>query len=285
MNKNVATVIVTHNRLNDLKKCINSVRQQSIQCHDIIVVNNGSTDGTKEFLDTQSDLIVINQDNLGGSGGFYSGQKYMFDNGYEWLWMMDDDGITDINQLKNLLDYYQTSGRKFLNALVASVENPRMMAFYKDKEIAEYQSSEIWEGDIHPFNGTFIHRSIIEKVGFIKKEMFIWGDEQEYKLRIKKAGYIPTTVTNAVHYHPSEKGIWAIVWPGWINDKVLTKPKKLSKYYYRNLGYLNKTYLRTYPRLCKDVRHYMLYFLRTFQLGELCKFIYYYNKGINNNYR
>lgn len=284
MNKNVATVIVTHNRLNDLKKCINSVRQQSIQCHDIIVVNNGSTDGTKEYLDTQSDLIVINQDNLGGSGGFYSGQKYMFDNGYEWLWMMDDDGITDINQLKNLLDYYQTSGRKFLNALVASVENPRMMAFYKDKEIAEYQSSEIWEGDIHPFNGTFIHRSIIEKVGFIKKEMFIWGDEQEYKLRIKKAGYIPTTVTHAVHYHPKEKGIWAIVWPGWINEKILTKPQKLSKYYYRNLGYINKTYLRTYPRLCKDVRHYMLYFLRTFQLGELFKFLYFYNKGINNNY-
>ncbi|MBP5547906.1 MAG: glycosyltransferase [Bacteroidales bacterium] len=285
MEKKVAAVIVTHNRLSDLKLCINSVKEQSIQSLDIIVVNNGSTDGTKEYLEGLSDVITINQDNLGGAGGFYSGQKYMYDNGYEWIWMMDDDGIADKNQLKTLLNYSKKSGRLFLNALVASINDPTMMAFYKGHPIAYYQAYEIWEGDIHPFNGTLIHRTVIEQVGFIKKEMFIWGDEKEYKLRIKKAGYTPTTVTNAIHYHPEEKGIWKTVWPGWINKKILTKPKQLSKYYYRNLGYINKTYLRAYPRLCKDVRHYSLFFVRTLHFGELLKFLYYYNKGVNNNYK
>lgn len=285
MNKKVAAIIVTYNRLTDLKKCIASLKNQSIQCHDIIVVNNGSTDGTKEYLDSLTYIVSIHQDNRGGAGGFYTGQKYMYENGYEWLWMMDDDGIAHPDQLITLLEYAKKSGRLFLNALVASREEPSMMAFTLNSPIIKMQKSEVWETDIHAFNGTFIHRSIIEKVGFIKKEMFIWGDEQEYKLRIKAAGFIPTTVTHAIHYHPKEKGVWDIVWPGWINYKILTKPKKLSKYYYRNLGYLNKTYLRQYPRFCKDVRHYTLYFIRKFQIAELFKFIFYYNKGVNNNYK
>ena len=75
----VACVVVTYNRLGCLKQCLNALRNQSCQQFDIIVVNNGSTDGTKEFLDSQKDIIVIHQQNLGGAGGFYAGMKYMME--------------------------------------------------------------------------------------------------------------------------------------------------------------------------------------------------------------
>ena len=41
-------LIVTYNRLSDLKICVETVRKQTYKYFNILVVNNGSTDGTKE---------------------------------------------------------------------------------------------------------------------------------------------------------------------------------------------------------------------------------------------
>lgn len=46
----IAAVVVTYNRLDLLKECINSIRQQTRKLDEIIVVNNSSTDGTLEWL-------------------------------------------------------------------------------------------------------------------------------------------------------------------------------------------------------------------------------------------
>ena len=75
-------VVVTFNRLNDLKVCIDALRNQTYKQLDILVVNNGSTDGTKEWLAQQNDVNVINQGNLGGAGGFYAGMEYMMSHDY-----------------------------------------------------------------------------------------------------------------------------------------------------------------------------------------------------------
>ena len=95
MMKKVLAIIVTYNRLDCLKECLASLNSQTCQDFDILVINNGSTDGTKEYLDSKENLLKIHQNNLGGAGGFYAGMKYMYDNGYEWLWMMDDDGLPE----------------------------------------------------------------------------------------------------------------------------------------------------------------------------------------------
>jgi GT2 family glycosyltransferase len=47
--KDITAVVVTYNRKELLIRCINSLRKQTVRLNDIIVVNNGSTDGTKEW--------------------------------------------------------------------------------------------------------------------------------------------------------------------------------------------------------------------------------------------
>ena len=130
----VLAVVVTFNRLDELKVCVAALKSQSYESLNILVVNNGSTDGTKEWLTQQSNVIVINQENLGGAGGFYTGMKYMYDNGYEWLVMMDDDGIPDKNEIKNLIQSYDkvvsAVGKEvILNALVADKDDKDYTAF------------------------------------------------------------------------------------------------------------------------------------------------------------
>ena len=99
---NIIAVVVTFNRLHLLQKNIACLRQNK-SLNEILVVNNGSTDGTLEWLDTQKDLWVIHQANVGGSGGFYVGIQEAYNRGADWIWCMDDDVFPRADCLANLL--------------------------------------------------------------------------------------------------------------------------------------------------------------------------------------
>lgn len=286
MENKILCIVVTYNRLNCLKDCIEALKNQTYKAFDILVVNNGSTDGTKDFLEVQKGIIVINQPNVGGAGGFYSGMKYGYDHNYDWLWLMDDDGLPDSQQLKSLLDFKHMSW--YLNALVICKDDHSKFAFPphdKSLTISKMKTKPFVMNFCHPFNGTFFKRDLIQKIGLIKKEMFIWGDEKEYTARAVKAGIVPITITSAIHFHPREKAVKVYPIPFWHNPRteVLLKPQKLSKYYYRNLGYIDSTY-RTRLKSLKLVLTHTIYFLRTFNISELKKFYKYYFAGRKNNY-
>ena len=82
----IIAVVVTYNRRELLKRNIHSLRQQDSPLSAIVVVNNGSTDGTAEWLAEQHDLKVVSQENVGGSGGFYTGIREAYDMGADWIW-------------------------------------------------------------------------------------------------------------------------------------------------------------------------------------------------------
>lgn len=280
----ISAVIVTYNRLADLKKCIEAVQSQTIGC-DIIVVNNGSTDGTSDYLKSLSGIELIEQGNLGGAGGFFSGTKYAYDKGYDWVWLMDDDGIPENTQLEVLFRVSTINNLKVANALVVNKEDHSRFAFGKQELLTTVDlSNDFISEPLSPFNGTFIHREVMAKVGFIKKEMFIWGDEQEYMARIRKGGYTPYTITKAIHYHPREKGVKLYALPALKIGQVMEKPIKLSHYYYRNLGYLCWNY-RGIKVTIKNFCYYNIFLLRKFRFRELSKFNNYYFKGILNDYK
>ena len=87
----IVAVVVTYNRKELLKKVIASLRNQTIKVNGIIVVDNGTTDGTREWLGSEQGLSVIHQDNVGGAGGFYRGIQEAMHTTAEWIWCMDDD--------------------------------------------------------------------------------------------------------------------------------------------------------------------------------------------------
>lgn len=294
MGKSTLALIVTYNRLSDLKICVEAVRMQTCKDFDILVVNNGSIDGTKEWLAQQADIITINQNNLGGAGGFYAGMKYMYDCGYEWLVMMDDDGIPDKNEFVELISAHQEvsvqEGKEvILNALVADKDNKDYTAFLwargseRTNKILELQS-EVFFNDIHPFNGTLVKRTVIQKIGMIKKEMFIWGDEKEYMARAIHNGIGLYTIPTAIHYHPKEKGKKENVIPFVSKFQILVKPKKMSHYYYRNEGFVYNTYPEKKKNMIAFCTAQVVYNITHFRFLELAKFIKYFRKGMHNEY-
>lgn len=288
-NNKILCVIVTHNRLACLKECLLALSHQSFQKFDILVVNNGSTDGTEQYLQEHPlNCIVINQDNVGGAGGFFAGMKYMLENSYDYIWMMDDDGIPDQRQLEMLVKYKNVSW--YLNALVLNKDNQHELAFplQNSNQTCEdmIKGMDVIIDFVHPFNGTFLNAQLIKKIGLIKREMFIWGDEKEYTMRaIKVANVVPTTITSAIHYHPKEKGIKENVFPFGLfsKDKIIVKPTHLSKFYYRNLGYIDATY-HSWIKSTKWIVCHLIYFIRKRKFDELKKYLICYFSGRNNKF-
>ena len=97
----IAAIVVTFNRFELLKKTLERLRAIT-RVDKIIVINNGSTDGTTEWLRLQTDLHVVHQENVGGSGGFYTGIRLAHEEGFDWLWCMDDDVFPEDECLEKL---------------------------------------------------------------------------------------------------------------------------------------------------------------------------------------
>lgn len=196
--KLICAAIVTYNRFDYLRDAINSLKKQDYPC-DMLVVNNGSTDGTEEFLRDRKDLTIINQDNVGGAGGFNTALKYIAENGYELAWIMDDDIIADDNCLSQMVKQYEQieNEGEHIGFLCSKVVSPdgksvNMPTIDNRPNSTGYSSynDRLQDGLLRVLSATFVSLLIPTKniflVGLPYKEFFIWGDDTEYTLRLSE---------------------------------------------------------------------------------------------------
>ena len=99
----ITAVVVTYNRLELLKKVIDALKGQSRSLDKILLINNGSSDGTGEWLDQQIGITVVHQENVGGAGGFARGIEEAYNDNADWIWTMDDDVMPASDCLEKLL--------------------------------------------------------------------------------------------------------------------------------------------------------------------------------------
>ena len=71
-----------------------------------IIVDNGSTDGTLDRAFPEWATIIRNPENVGVSGSIRNGITYAFENGFDWIWILDADSTADPEALATLLDLY-----------------------------------------------------------------------------------------------------------------------------------------------------------------------------------
>ena len=200
----VIAVVVTYNRQQLLSECIAALQAQTRKIDKILVVNNGSTDNTASWLKEQGNIESLNQTNLGSAGGFYTAIKMGYDLGYTWIWMMDDDGYPKNDALALLLqeDDKELSLR---NCAIINKDDKKSFVWRTKKyKTLDEVHTKIIKDVAHPFNGTLLHRKIVERVGLPDPRLFLWGDETDYYYRIIRKNAIPFyTVKQSIHYHPA----------------------------------------------------------------------------------
>ncbi|MDN6899960.1 glycosyltransferase [Oenococcus sicerae] len=211
-----ANLIVTFNRKEKLVKAINFILDQDVAPKYIVVVDNNSSDGTNEYL--QSEGLLANKkikyfkldENIGGSGGFEYALEQAKKLNVDWIAFGDDDA------------YYQPG---FFHAIAqASQNNPDVKAFtgtvklndgrtdithrihIKDWGMLRYSHiplsayAEDFPIDMFTFVGSVVNKEILSKIGEINAKYFIWMDDLEFSVRVREQTNI-INVVNAVVIH------------------------------------------------------------------------------------
>ena len=193
-----SVVIVTYNRLNLLKECLQCVDQQTLKVTEIVLINNCSTDGTAEFLEDYAKNhnyvnFITTEKNLGGSGGFELGIRSVSDN-CDYVLLIDDDAMLDKDffaeiekNMENGVEAYSGTIRtdgKIDTSHRRRLKNPILMIKEDVSEI-EYEQPFFYY-QLASFCGLLVSKKIIDKIGFPKGEYFIWYDDTEYSMRISQ---------------------------------------------------------------------------------------------------
>ena len=212
ISQDIGVVIVTYNRIEKLKVALSAYEKQSCGPKYIIVVNNNSDDGTKDYLDNwKKKLEIYNKhvvhldENTGASGGFYEGLQKAEGLDADWIWVADDDAYPNAdaleianNQLKNRnIDFNGVSAMcgAVINNGNIDVDHRRRILYNglqikeQNVDLVEYEK-DFFELTLFSYVGVIINKTCLKKVGLTKREYFIYYDDTEHSMRLSKIGKI-----------------------------------------------------------------------------------------------
>lgn len=237
-NNKIAAVVVTYNRKEMLKECIQALLKQSFSQFDILIIDNCSSDGTdkivEEFMTSGRVKYKNTKKNLGGAGGFQYGVREALKGKYDYLWLMDDDSIPTTDALKALVEEAQKlPSFGFLSSKVlwkdrslCKMNIPKVTLNHKLNNF-----DEMHQIIMATFVSFFVSAKTVREVGLPIKEFFIWADDLEYSRRISlkyKSYFVPSSVI--IHKCKSNNG------SNIVTDSIDRLPR--YKYAYRNEVYV-----------------------------------------------
>lgn len=212
----LGAVIVTFNRLEKLKMTVQKSLAQSLDV--ILIINNKSTDGTQEWLDsiksTDARLHIFHlPKNVGGAGGFEFGFKEIRDrHNLDWLVCYDDDaypcpGTIDAFRTLKLAPDLGAVSAAVLDAdgNIAEMNRPSLNPFsslrffiktlFKGRsgfhlpDEVFFKESELYI-DVSSFVGLFLRTDLLKtELGLPRGELFIYADDVLYTLKLRQLGY------------------------------------------------------------------------------------------------
>ena len=208
-------VLVTYNRLDNLKIALQHYESQTNKNFTLVIVDNNSTDGTKQYLEAwkqtasefQKDVIFL-PSNSGGSGGFYTGEKYAMGLKPDWLFVADDDAYPSVDLFERFYNFITEdalSGN--MSAICSTVYKPNgtdidiyhrswftKQSFYKfkivDAPLSLYENKDYFDIGSFSYVGTFLNYHVLLKAGLCNPKLFIFFDDSDHALRMRMYGRI-----------------------------------------------------------------------------------------------
>ena len=250
--KNIcADVVVTFNRKALLAENIAALLSQTFSSHDVLIIDNASTDGTPETVSSFSDERIRYYNtgsNLGGAGGFAYGIKKAIEEGYRYAWIMDDDAIPEKCALQSLISNAERIENDFSfiasHVLWTDGSVSIMNAPPSEPDTSGYACDGFRAIRTCSFVGCFINLDKARQTALPISEFFIYGDDVEYTSRLRTiAPAFEDLGSIIIHKSPSNSGI----------DIARDEEKRIGRYYYqsRNEMYTAQQHKRVFQQLFK----------------------------------
>jgi GT2 family glycosyltransferase len=236
---------------------LDAVGRQTRPVEDILLVDNGSTDGTAELAYPPCVTVIRHAANLGTSGAVKTGLEYALARSYDWLWVLDADSVPRPDALELLARFVEEDGQnlgavctshnllalgQMLRGRVLTPGGPRLPRLSRNHKTVECDSI-IW-------SGALINVAVVGKVGLPRAgKTGCWEDlaldygDIEYAYRINRAGYRIIVHCDSIIDHPVGRGLHGRIL-GW--DFYSTNHPAFRRYlYFRNLVFF---WLKLYHR-------------------------------------
>lgn len=199
----VAVIIVNWNNYRDTARCLVSLEELDYPEYEIILVDNGSSDGSgKEIAREFPEIRLIKaRENRGFAAGNNLALKIVLDQGYDFVLLLNND--TEIINPGFLWDLVGEAGSSRVGAVAPQVQLPDgtiqdtilpypRLGVTIWNSLGFYHSRLNKKQDVDSLSGccVLVKTRAVKEAGLLDENFFMYGEETEWFFRIRKAGWI-----------------------------------------------------------------------------------------------
>jgi GT2 family glycosyltransferase len=213
----IISVILNTNRRQDTLECLDSLTRSTYDNHQVIVLDNASSDGSVEAIRRvfpEVQVIELTQ-NLGYAGNNNVGIEAAIKQGADWVFVLNEDTILAPNCLTNLVAVGESDEQiGIVGPMVYHRDEPDVIQSAGGLLGPDWQSTHIAKNEVdrgqftapHPVEwisgcGIMVKRPVIEQVGLIDERYFYYWEETEWCLRAGRSGWRVMHVPDAKLWH------------------------------------------------------------------------------------
>jgi len=219
MSARVSIVVLNWNNAPDTIECLESVRRLDYPNYGVLVVDNGSTDGSVDRIRTKHPEVEIIEtgQNMGYAGGNNAGIRRALVRGVEYICILNNDVAVAPDFLTPLLAALEERGdADVATPLLAEMANPdRIWALgaavdrrtgtvtrlHAGRHVHDWQVNESLEIDVASGAAMLVKRQVFERVGLLDEAFYLYYEETDWCLRVRRAGYRILAVPTSVVWH------------------------------------------------------------------------------------
>ena len=215
----VFIIVLNWNGKEVLEECLQSIEKLDYPNYEVIVVDNGSTDGSQDMVKNKFsyDHLIENGMNLGWGGGMNVGVEYAMNKDANYAFILDNDIIVDEHCLSELVKAAESSQD-------IGIAGPKILFYHEPNKIwyiggaidlKKGRNPQIAHGEIDKgqydkkreidYTGIFLlKRCVIEKEGAFDTRFFVYYEDADYCLRAQRAGFKICYIPKAKVWHKVE---------------------------------------------------------------------------------
>lgn len=228
----VYVVVLNWNSRDDVIECIGSLINIDYPRYELLVVDNGSSDGSVQSLNAEFPAlqIIVNETNLGACEGRNVGIRYALEKGADYVALLDNDTVVDQNLLTELVKAGEADPQ-------AGMLVPKVYDYWDRRKIASAGSRSCWfppgrikiiglgkedsaiyerqrEIDYATGCAVLVKREVFERVGMFDPTFFYGWEEYDLSKRIREGGYRILYVPDGQLWHKiaSARGYPLLKW-------------------------------------------------------------------------
>lgn len=210
----VSVIVINHNRAELLKECLNSLLRQTYTPLEIVVVDNASSDRSREVvagLNNSCVRLISLADNLGFAGGNNVGVREARG---EFIALLNNDAVAERDWLENLVRAIESSGDIGMCAskilfFQTDVIDKAGHLMYPDGQNRGRGTGEKDRGQYDRLEEVFFpdgcaalyRKRMLEELGGFDETFFAYGDDADLGIRGRWMGWRCLYVPSAVVYH------------------------------------------------------------------------------------